>query len=135
MKQDGSINAQIQRSNSPQTHTSSNTGAVVDCRGYEFAKIVLNTGTFTSSATMNVTVREGATAGGSFSDITGAAFAAVTTANDQTAYVGIVRLDGTERYLRCQATYSGTGKAPMGTTIELIRGQYGEEDTATSFVV
>ncbi len=80
-----------------------NAGAAVDCLGFDEALIVINAGVATG--TLDAKVQESATTtSGDFTDITDAAFTTITSANDETLYVGRVRCSGRKRYLRVLGT-------------------------------
>lgn len=116
MKTNPQTRLEVGSSMNPETYTASPTDeAFVDCRGYSECLVVLATGTFTGSATMDVVVHESAASNGSGSTaITGATFAQVATgATDDTVYVGRINLQDRLRYLGTVATVAGTGNAPV----------------------
>ena len=85
-----------------------NAGAEIDTYGYGEALIIVNAGTVGSSGTLDVTVTECASSGGSFTAITSAAFTQIVAANDDTVYVARLKLQGTNparlRYIKVLAT-------------------------------
>jgi len=99
-----------------------NAGAEIDCQGYEEALVLLNTGV--AGGEVNVKVQECDTSGGTFADITGAAFAEVTTANDVTCYVGRLDLTKRKRYLKIIGTVT-TGASLFSVDVILVHPKYG----------
>jgi len=83
-----------------------NAGAEIDTKGWDEALVIVNAGTATGTNT--VTVTECTSSGGSFSAISGAAFTAITSANDDAIYVGRIKLQGANparaRYIKVLAT-------------------------------
>lgn len=120
---------QVGASMNPETYTATPTDeAFVDCLGYSECLVILATGTFTSTATLDVVVHESANSNGSSSAaITGATFAQVATgATDDTVYVGRINLQDRLRYIGTVATFGGAGNAPVACLIIPI----GPRDTA-----
>lgn len=105
------------------THTSSE----IDTAGFAEAVIIFDAGTMGASGTVDVTVRDTDTAGGSYAAVTGAAFTQVVTANEATVYVGRIRLnsatagttDKCNRYIKIQAIV-GTAACDLGVTVLLL---------------
>lgn len=94
------------------------TEAFVDTRGWSECLVVLHCGTFTSSATLDVAIHESAASDGSGSvAITSAAFAQVSTANDEQVFVGRINLQDRLRYIGSVATYGGSGNAAASMAI------------------
>ncbi len=107
---------EVGASMNPETYTATPSDeAFVDTRGYSECLVILATGTFTSTATLDVVVHESAASNGSGSTaITGATFAQVATgATDDTVYVGRINLQDRLRYLGTVATFGGAGNAPV----------------------
>lgn len=96
--------------------TGANDGAAIDTAGYHQAMIVFNAGTVGSSATVDVKVQECDTSGGTYTDVTGAAFTQVDANNDDATYVGRVNLNGTKRFIRVVLTV-GTAASEAGTSV------------------
>ena len=98
-------------------------GGAVDTLGYERALVILNCGTFSATGTLDATVAECATSGGSYVAITGAVFTQVAAANDVTVYVGEIKLRaGTrKRYLKVSFVV-GTDVVDAGCVVILARG-------------
>lgn len=76
------------------------TGTAVDTQGFDDCLVVLTVGTIATTGTLDVKVQECDTTGGSWSDITGAAFSQYTSASDETHVVGRIHVAGRKRYLR-----------------------------------
>lgn len=92
-----------------QAATATVTGAALDLSGYDRALVTLNVGTMTgTSPTLDVKVQSSATSGGTYADITGAAFAQVTTTNDVAAYMGEIRINAAKPFLKVISTIAGT---------------------------
>ncbi len=100
------------------------TGTIIDTLGYTHAMVILDAGTFTSSATLDVKVcQDDAVGFGSTADITGAVFTQITTSNDVAGYVGTIYLQGKERFIRCSMTHGGTGNALISGWIVLMNAE------------
>lgn len=92
-------------------------GNAVDTLGFEDCLVILDTGTAnTGLSTCKIT--ECDTSGGSYTDITGAAFTAITTSNDVALYVGRINLEKRKRYL--QFSYVSAGTVTDATCIFLL---------------
>ena len=98
--------------------------AAVDSADFDEALIVLECGTFQVSGTAKVTVQESVdSAFTSPVDISGAAFAEVTDANDEQIYVGVVQLEpGRLRYLRIRSVVAAATE-PLAVTIILAKAR------------
>ena len=84
-------------------------GAAVDMSGFGEATYIFDTGTLTGAAcAADVKITESATSGGSYADITGAAFAQVVAANDVATYLGRVRVNPAKPFQKVSVTTSGT---------------------------
>lgn len=93
------------------THASAATflGAAVDCSGYGEVTYIMDTGILTGAAcATDVKITESATSGGTYTDITGAAFAQVTASNDVATYLGRVRVNPAKPFQKVSETTSGT---------------------------
>lgn len=93
------------------THASAATflGAAVDCSGYDEVTYILDVGIMTGAGcTSNVKITESATSGGTYADITGAAFAELTASNDVATYLGRVRVNPLKPFQKVSETTSGT---------------------------
>jgi hypothetical protein len=118
------------------TYTATETSAAFDTGGgWGTLMISVNAGTFTSTAAMTIKVQAATTSGGSYSDITGAVFSAISTANDEACYLGSIKLDGTHaQYFKVVCTYAGSGNALLAVDAIFLL----PEDSAlasTSFTV
>ena len=91
----------------PQTATATVTGTGIDCSGKEEVVYVLMVGAVSgTSPTLDVKIQESATLGGTYTDITGATIAQVTTATHQ-LHVG-ARVNTAKPFQRVLATIAGT---------------------------
>jgi hypothetical protein len=103
------------------------TSAEIDTTGFAEAVVIFDAGTVGASGTVDVIVRDCATTGGTYADLTGAAFTQVVAANDEAVYVGRIRLnsatagttDKCERFIKIQATV-GTASCDLGVTVLLL---------------
>lgn len=91
----------------PQAATATVTGTGIDCSGFEEAVYGLMVGAVSGTTpTLDVKIQESATVGGTYTDITGAAFAQVTTATHQ-LHLG-TRVNTAKPFQRVLATIAGT---------------------------
>ena len=90
--------------------------------------IVFNAGTVGSSGTVDVKVQESDASGGSYTDVTGAAFTQVTASNDDATYVGRINLNGTKRFLKVVMTV-GTAACDAGTSVIMSPAYTGDGST------
>lgn len=106
----------------PQSLSAASTdGEIVDTRGYREALVVALFGTAAASAESDVIVNEGdASDMADEAPISGAAFAQVTTANDETIYVGRLDLEGRKRYLRVNNAGDGSNAVVLAVAIILM---------------
>ena len=74
------------------------TGAAIDTKEFDEILYVVNAGTFSATGDANIKITECDTSGGTYADITGAVFAEIAAANDDTIYIGRVKCKNTERY-------------------------------------
>lgn len=77
-------------------------GTGVDTLDFEDILVVYNAGTHVATGTCDIHL-EDSDDNTTFADVTGAVFAQVTTANDETTYLASVRPGSTRRYLRAYA--------------------------------
>ena len=108
-------------------------GAAVDTLNAYCALIVLNVGVITGAGTVDVKVQECATSGGTYTDITGAAFTQVVAAGDQTAYTGRLMLNGIQRYIR--VVYVAATAGSLGATSVILMPKYTGDADAQDFSV
>lgn len=107
--------------------TGTQTSAAIDTVGFAEAIIIFDAGTVGASGTVDVTVTDCDTSGGTYAAVTGAAFTQVVAANDEAIYVGRIRLDsataGTtdkvNRFLKIQAVV-GTAACDFGVSVLLL---------------
>ncbi len=95
-------------------------GTAVDRKGHQEALVVVHSGANGENGTVTIKVQESDVAGSGFADIPGAAFGQITTANDETVYVGRINLasGSRKRYLRAVATVD-TAACVFGVSIIL----------------
>ena len=74
-------------------------GTAVDTAGFREVLVVLDCGTNEAGATADIKIQECATSDGQFADIDDAAFAQVTTGNDNAVYVGRIAMTPTRKRL------------------------------------
>jgi len=101
-------------------------GAAVDCSGYDEATYIEDIGVLVGAGcTINAKITECATSGGSYSDITGAAFAAaVVTTNNNQSFMGRCRVDPAKPFQKVSVTSSGTVTgAPLAITLLLHKSK------------
>lgn len=99
-------------------------GASVDTKGYRHAVVVVNAGIAAASAEADIKIQDSAD-DSSFADISGATFTQITTANDDTCYVGFVNCDANRRYLRAVVACDGTNAVELGVSIVLMQPEVG----------
>ena len=99
-------------------------GNEIDTKGWRWLHVAVSTGTVAATAGGSITVQSATTSGGSFSDITGAAFTVAAT-DDNTVLHGVIDLMEMNRYIKLAGT-SGTGGA---TEIAVTGVLYGCADT------
>ena len=100
-------------------------GTVVDCLGYEECLVVADFGLATGAGTADVTVRQSVNADGSASTaVTGATFAQVVAANDNTAFVGRIKLSGVQRYLFARVVGDGANGVQCSVDFVLMNPKY-----------
>jgi hypothetical protein len=93
----------------PQSATSNVNGSAVDTSGYNSAAVVLEVGAVSgTNPTLSVKIQESADGSTGWTDVDGAVFTQVTSANNSQ----ILRVEGLgtsrQRYLRAVATLGGT---------------------------
>lgn len=95
----------------PQVATGDVTSSAIDCLGFSHLQVGAQHGDFASGATMAWKLTECDTSGGSYTDVTGAAYTASGT--DSALKLFEVDLRSRKRYLKLVGTYGGTGNAPV----------------------
>ena len=107
--------------------TGTATSSEIDTAGFAEAVIIFDAGTVGASGTVDVTVQDSDTSGSGYGALTGAAFTQVISTNDDTVYVGRIRLnsatagttDKCNRYIKVQAVV-GTAACDLGVTVLLL---------------
>ena len=107
---------------SASTHNS----AAIDTAGYHQALVVFSAGTH--GGTSDVTVEAATTSGGSYSAVSGAVFAQVSSSNDDAVFVGRINLQGTDRFLKVKAV---VGTSACDLAVSVILTPYYTGDGAT----
>jgi hypothetical protein len=100
--------------------------SAIDTAGFAEAIVIFNAGTVGASGTVDLKVRDSAD-NSTYADLTGAAFTQITGTNDDTVYVGRIRLnsatagttDKCNRYLKLRYTV-GTAACDFGVTVLLL---------------
>lgn len=90
-------------------------GAAIDTKDLGDILIQYNAGTHVTSATVDIKIQE-SDDGSTFTDVVGAVFSQVTTANHETTYLASIRPTTTKRYIRAHATVA-TADANLGVFV------------------
>lgn len=112
----------------PGAKTATTAGRGVDAIGYTHALVILDTATV--GDTVTVTVQSSTAADTGYAAITGAAFTAVTTSNDDKVYAGVVYLPPQSRYIRANAAFAGSTSSSFSVTIVLFNPEDSDQSTA-----
>lgn len=109
------------------------TGREIDTKGYSEAVVILTLGDVSATGTLNVKVQDCATSGGSFADITGAAFSAKSGAVDNNCYIARLKLDGNlvKRYIKVIGTQA-TDTVDYTVTVVLLGAQYNPQNVVAA---
>lgn len=99
-------------------------GTGVDAKGFDECLVVLNSGTNTGAATLDIIVEDSAD-NSTFAAITGAAFTQLVAANDNTPYVGRIDLRKYKRYLRINAVGDAANAAIAGVMFIFLNHNQG----------
>lgn len=102
----------------------STNGTAVDTKGYRKALVVLNAGTAAASAEADVSIETSAD-NSTWAALSGASFAQITTANDETVYVGSLDCDLNNRYVRAVNAGDGTNAVALSVTVVLLDPEVG----------
>ena len=96
------------------------TGAGIDCQGFEVAGIYVNSGINGSSGTVDITIEQSDDNGvaDAFAAVTGAVFAQITEATDNTIYNASLDLQARKRFIRVVAVV-GTAACDFGVVVVL----------------
>lgn len=92
--------------------------SAIDTLGFNDAVIAVYVGTQSGGSTADITVTECDTSGGTYTAITGAVFAQITSANDLTVHQGRISLNGRKRYLKI-SNVVGTATAELAILVAL----------------
>lgn len=92
-----------------------------DTLQFEWITVSMYVGTVTGTTpTMDLKMQECDTLGGTYADISGAAFTQVIASNDDTLYIARIKASNVERFLRPHITISGTSPVyPMSVSMVL----------------
>jgi len=111
-----------------------NKGAGVDCQGFDEAMIVLEAGLTSGSGSHVFKIQECATdTDTSYADIPGAVFTAITTGNDDAAYVGRLNLRSRKRFIRVYNT--GSDAVLLASAVVILMGARVEPVTQVNTAV
>ena len=105
------------------------TGVEIDTKGYRWGIVVIELGAVGATASGALTVQEGNTSGGSFTNITGAAFTVLATADNSTL-VGVIDLHRFGRYMQIAGT-GGTGGSTVMSASMILYGNANTSQYAT----
>jgi len=94
--------------------------SAIDTQGYDEMIIIANAGTVEATTTVNIKATECAASGGSYTDVSGAAFTEITAANDVAVYVGRIDLSKRLRYFKISMTLAND-VGDMAVTVLLAR--------------
>lgn len=94
------IRARTVQAIAPQSASTTITGTGIPTAGFNWAKVCLLVGAIVSGGTLDVTVEESDTLGGSYAAITGAVFAQRTNALQNLPLVGEIDLRGRKAFIR-----------------------------------
>jgi len=99
-------------------------GTGIDTLGFNEALIIVNSGINGTSGTVDVKVQESDALASGYADISGAAFTQITESNDNTIYVGRVKLAdaGRKRYIRIVAVVA-TAACDAGVAVILGKAE------------
>lgn len=120
---------------------SSGTVAGIDTLGYDGVTLLINTGTFTGAATVDVQFMTSPTADSTYATaISSASVSSIDSASDDTLYKAYYKCHKGDRYLYVRTVFKQTalaGTAPMSVTAALDRFQKRPilDRSALSFVV
>lgn len=109
-------------------------GTGIDTAGFSEAAVVLAVGAAAATGTLDVKVQDSAD-NSSFTDVAGAVFAQVIGTQDNTVFIGMLKLDGNlvRRYIRIVGVV-GTAAVDYGVSVLLAGKQYKPDQTPV-FVV
>jgi len=99
-------------------------GTGIDALGFDEALVIVNSGTNTSTGSLDVIVEE-SDDNSSFTAITGAVFTQILAANDNTIYQGRIDLRKRKRYLRINTVGDNSNAAIASVSFVLLGAKYG----------
>lgn len=107
--------------------------AVIDTRGFDHGHATFIVSAATGSATdvTAIKVQESDASGSGYTDITGAAFTALTTSNDDAAEFGSVQIRATKRYLKLIGTGGGSNDSALAVICILSNARDTGDNDAT----
>jgi len=111
----------------PGSKVATTAGRGVDVIGYTHALVILDTATV--GDTVTVTVQSSSSVETNYTGITGAAFTAVTSTNDDKVYAGVVYLPPQARYIRANAAFAGSTASSFSVTIVLFNPEDSDQST------
>lgn len=105
--------------------TGTRTGREIDTKGYSEALVILTLGDVSATGTLAVKLQDCATTGGTFADVTGAAFSSKAGAVDNLVYIARLKLDGNliKRFIKFVGV-TGTDTVDYAVTVVLSGAQY-----------
>lgn len=80
---------------------------VIDRKGFRWLHITVSTGTNGGTTDMTITVQSSTTSGGTYTDITGAAFTVAAT-DDNAIFHGVIDLEQADQFIRLAGTAGAT---------------------------
>lgn len=108
----------------------------IDTQNYDEINLIIHAGTFTGDESMTATVLECATDDDTAATaISGAAFSAITTANDNAIHNASIRCADYKRYLYVKTVQTGTGSSVFGVTAVLGKGKSDPQSNSAVFDV
>jgi len=99
-------------------------GTGIDCAGFDECLVIVNSGTNTSTGSLDVIVEE-APDDSTYVAVSGAVFTQILAANDNTIYQGRIDLRKRNQYLRINAVGDGSNAAIASVSFILLNPKYG----------
>ena len=112
-------NVSVVLSHGAQSSSTAVTSAAISLVGYGEAMIIVNSGVTAATGTLDIKAQSSATSGGTYADITGAAFTQITPSNDVAVYVGRLKVNPSEPHIKIVAT---AATAASLYAIQVVRG-------------
>jgi len=132
------LNVRTEVGLAPATTTSAGTvdGSAIDTRGWHWALITAQFGAISDTSTCVIGYEHSdTTTSGDFSDVTGADYTVVATADDNLIRSILVRLHGRKRYGRVTATVGGTSISVVRAVQVHLYGSVDTENVASNINV